>query len=56
MLQEPDYPFDLGDYARETSTESPVAQAWFDRGLVWSYAFEIRSPCFCRVQPSTPGG
>ncbi|UGS38551.1 tetratricopeptide repeat protein [Capillimicrobium parvum] len=31
--------FDLGDYGRGTSTSSPDAQRWFDRGLVWSYAF-----------------
>jgi len=33
------YPFDLGAYRRPASTASPAAQAWFDRGLLWSYAF-----------------
>jgi hypothetical protein len=31
--------FDLGTYARGTSTASASAQMWFERGLVWSYAF-----------------
>jgi hypothetical protein len=33
------YPFDLGTYTRPVSTASPAAQAWFDRGLLWSYGF-----------------
>src|ERR1700739_1455177 len=39
MSQAAPYPFDLGRYGRETSTRSAEAQRWFDRGLVWSYAF-----------------
>jgi hypothetical protein len=31
--------FDLGTYTRGTSTASTSAQTWFDRGLVWGYAF-----------------
>ena len=34
----PDY-FDLGDYGRPVTTDSAQAQTWFDRGLVWAYAF-----------------
>ena len=34
----PDY-FDLGDYGRPVTTGSAQAQTWFDRGLVWAYAF-----------------
>ncbi|WP_099020707.1 tetratricopeptide repeat protein [Mycolicibacterium palauense] len=31
--------FDLGSYRRPVETPSPQAQSWFDRGLVWAYAF-----------------
>ncbi|QDP94900.1 hypothetical protein FOE78_02285 [Microlunatus elymi] len=31
--------FDLGSYSRPVSTRSPAAQTWFDRGLMWIYAF-----------------
>lgn len=31
--------YDLGDYHRPVDTPSPQAQVWFDRGLVWAYAF-----------------
>ncbi|MDT7645163.1 MAG: hypothetical protein QOC75_2163, partial [Pseudonocardiales bacterium] len=31
--------YDLGSYHRETETRSPQAQLWFDRGMVWAYAF-----------------
>jgi tetratricopeptide (TPR) repeat protein len=31
--------FDLGDFHRQISTNSPIAQVWFDRGLVWCYGF-----------------
>jgi tetratricopeptide (TPR) repeat protein len=43
----PEY-FDLGDYSRPVSTDSALAQAWFDRGLIWSYAFnhEEATRCF----------
>ncbi|HWD74391.1 MAG TPA: hypothetical protein VG371_04590 [Solirubrobacteraceae bacterium] len=39
MSQAAPYPFDLGRYRRATSTPFAEAQRWFDRGLVWSYAF-----------------
>ncbi|MFW0789773.1 tetratricopeptide repeat protein [Gordonia sp. CPCC 205333] len=31
--------YDLGSYHRSVDTQSPEAQVWFDRGLIWSYAF-----------------
>jgi tetratricopeptide (TPR) repeat protein len=31
--------YDLGSYHRGVQTPSPHAQLWFDRGLVWAYAF-----------------
>jgi tetratricopeptide (TPR) repeat protein len=41
------YPFNLGSYGRSTSTPSADAQAWFDRGLVWSYAFNHEEAIRC---------
>ncbi|MGH3675606.1 MAG: tetratricopeptide repeat protein [Mycobacterium sp.] len=31
--------YDLGSYHRPIETPSPQAEIWFDRGLVWAYAF-----------------
>ena len=31
--------FDLGSYHRDVQSPSAQAQLWFDRGLVWAYAF-----------------
>lgn len=31
--------YDLGSYHRAIETPSAAAQVWFDRGMVWSYAF-----------------
>src|SRR6195256_6628967 len=31
--------YDLGSYHRPIETPSPQAQVWFDRGMVWAYAF-----------------
>ena len=39
--------FDLGSYTRGTSTASASAQVWFDRGLVWSYAFHHEEAIRC---------
>ena len=49
--------FDLGTYTRGTSTASASAQTWFDRGLVWSYAFhhEEAIRCFERAVENDPG-
>jgi tetratricopeptide (TPR) repeat protein len=51
------YPYDLGLFSRETSTASAEAQAWFDRGLIWSYAFnhEEAIVCFERAHDADPG-
>ena len=51
------YPFDLGRHHRPASTASPAAQAWFDRGLVWSYGFnhEEAVRCFERAVADDPG-
>ena len=38
---------DLGDYHRPTETPSPQAQIWFDRGMVWSYAFNHEEAIRC---------
>src|SRR3954470_17632186 len=43
----PAYPFDLGSHRRPTSTASAEAQTWFDRGLVWSYAFHHEEAIRC---------
>ena len=49
--------FDLGRYSRPTSTESAEAQLWFDRGLIWAYAFnhEEAIECFERAIAEDPG-
>lgn len=39
--------FDLGPYTRPVTTTSPEAQIWFDRGLVWSYAFNHEEAVKC---------
>jgi tetratricopeptide (TPR) repeat protein len=51
----PDY-FDLGDYTRAVTTRSAQAQAWFTRGLLWSYAFnyEEAARCFERAIADDP--
>lgn len=48
--------FDLGRYRRSVDTASPEAQAWFDRGLVWTYAFhhEAAIGCFERAIEADP--
>jgi tetratricopeptide (TPR) repeat protein len=44
------YRFDLGSLRRETATASPDGQRWFDRGLVWSYAFNHEEAIRCFEQ------
>lgn len=48
--------FDLGSYTRPVSTSSPAAQTWFDRGLIWTYAFnhEEGARCFRRAAEADP--
>jgi tetratricopeptide (TPR) repeat protein len=50
------YGFDLGSYRRAVSTSSPAAGRWFDRGLIWSYAFnhEEAIACFERAITADP--
>jgi len=49
--------YELGSYQRPIDTPSPQAQVWFDRGLIWAYAFNhdeaIR--CFERALDLDPG-
>src|SRR3954447_22410480 len=49
--------FNLGTYTRGASTASASARTWFDRGLVWSYAFhhEEAIRCFERALEHDPG-
>ncbi|MFE4667086.1 hypothetical protein ACFRI7_22765 [Streptomyces sp. NPDC056716] len=51
------YDFDLGTHTRPVTTTSPKAQRWFDRGLVWTYAFhhEEAVRCFERAAEADPG-
>ncbi|OOF91603.1 hypothetical protein ASPCADRAFT_210953 [Aspergillus carbonarius ITEM 5010] len=49
--QEPDDYYDFGSFHRPVTTTSHRAQVWFDRGLVWTYAFnhEEAANCFQKV-------
>ncbi len=51
-----DYEFDLGTFARPITTSSPGAQAWFDRGLAWTYGFnhEEAIECFRKAASEDP--
>jgi len=48
--------YDLGTYHRAVDTPSPPAQVWFDRGLVWAFAFnhEEAIRCFERALALDP--
>lgn len=48
--------YDLGSYHRTVDTPSPQAQTWFDRGMVWAYAFnhEEAIQCFERALALDP--
>jgi tetratricopeptide (TPR) repeat protein len=48
--------FDLGSYGRQV-TGAARAQTWFNRGLVWAYAFnhEEAAACFERAAEADPG-
>lgn len=39
--------YDLGTHRRPVTTSSPEAQTWFDRGLVWTYAFHHEEAVSC---------
>ncbi|MFF4544750.1 hypothetical protein ACFY1J_10975 [Streptomyces sp. NPDC001406] len=48
--------YELGSHRRRVTTSSPEAQTWFDRGLVWTYAFnhEEAVRCFERAAEADP--
>ncbi|KAK5651778.1 hypothetical protein OQA88_11645 [Cercophora sp. LCS_1] len=48
--------YDLGRFHRRVTTTSPDAQRWFDRGLVWTFAFnhEESANCFERAAAIDP--
>jgi len=39
--------YNLGTYSRTVTTSSPDAQLWFDRGLVWTYAYHHEEAIVC---------
>jgi len=39
--------YDLGTYSRPVTTRSPEAQVWFDRGLMWCYAYNHAESVSC---------
>jgi tetratricopeptide (TPR) repeat protein len=49
--------YNLGNYNRPITTTSPLAQTWFNRGLIWSYAFNHSeaSTCFSHAIHADPG-
>ena len=42
--------FDLGTYTRKISTTNDAAQIWFNRGLIWSCAFNHAETYRCFEQ------
>lgn len=42
--------YDLGAYSRRVTTTSAEAQTWFDRGLVWTYAYNHEEAIACFEQ------
>jgi len=49
--------YDLGSFRRSITTSSEDTQKWFDRGLVWTYAFnhEEAAKCFERAIANDQG-
>jgi len=49
--------YQLGAYHRPVGTPSPQAQLWFDRGLIWAYAFNHGEAvrCFEQALELDPG-
>ncbi|GAB1191935.1 hypothetical protein APSETT444_001119 [Aspergillus pseudonomiae] len=45
--------YDLGSFKRTITTESPEAQEWFNRGLIWSYSFNHEEAKRCFEQAIT---
>jgi hypothetical protein len=56
MSSSDDYQYRLGSYHHKVTTDSPKAQIWFDRGLIWCYAFhhEESARCFKRAINEDP--
>ena len=56
LLGETEPYYNLGAYHRPIETPSPQAQVWFDRGMVWAYAFnhEEAVRCFERALELDP--
>ena len=48
--------FDLGTYSRKVTTQSAGSQMWFDRGLIWIYAYnhEEAISCFEKALAADP--
>ena len=42
--------YDLGSYSRQITTKSADAQRWFDRGLIWCYAYNHEEAIVCFEQ------
>jgi tetratricopeptide (TPR) repeat protein len=49
--------YDLGSYSRKVTTNSPDAQVWFDRGLLWTFSYnhEQAIACFQKALEYDPG-
>lgn len=45
--REDTYDYNLGSSHRAVSTQKPHFQRWFDRGLIWSYAFNHLESARC---------
>ncbi|KAH7130534.1 hypothetical protein B0J11DRAFT_523373 [Dendryphion nanum] len=41
------YSYNVGLFTRKISTSNPSAQTWFNRGLIWSYAFHHDESARC---------
>src|SRR5262245_7578755 len=41
------YGYDLGGYHRAITTHVPEAQLWFNRGMVWCYAYNHEEAVRC---------
>ncbi|KAF2129614.1 hypothetical protein P153DRAFT_357161 [Dothidotthia symphoricarpi CBS 119687] len=50
------YQYNLGSFHRKVTTSNASAQSWFNRGLIWSYAFhhEESARCFERAIEADP--
>ncbi|KAJ5697662.1 hypothetical protein N7488_011346 [Penicillium malachiteum] len=42
-----DYPYNLGNFGRIVTTDSPEAQIWFNRGLTWAFCFNHKEASVC---------